>query len=604
MATKSSSLMQTQTTSHRWLACMLVLLTLACLTPNSSNGQMPYGNFEDYPLDLLQRPNLLWVSDQEIIFPEGLITLWEKALDRNEPQLSRLVIDSAAIAVQRGLSDVLALEPKLIELAKRDNLDPKLAAAIANALVDFNATSQAPLLVKLATDYGPSVSSIVEPALAEWKSTELEDVWTNRLQQGVAGEAEMIYAIKGLASIKSDQASEQLQQIVSDDKRSAAIRLIAAQQLAIIDSSGLLDLAKQISATSTPNHFYTLLAIEFLGRHTDEATIAFLYGTLDIQSDAVQSHAIRNLYRINPSLVEPLGERFKSSKDANVRQHLIDALADAASKERIFELSYFLNDINPHLRRSAAAHLLKLAERPELTESVIEATAQIQSGSQWQGCEQSTWVLGKLKYLPSGARMVELLGHERGDVKVAAAWGLNELKMPEHLPAMLEHAQSVWDGFQSGQLNAIMRGITPHQALLFNAFGDLRYSAAEPLLMKYVPKNYDIGVDARVAAVWALGMLHEDAVDEKLAADLVGRLEDNGQFPEIEDVRNMSAVSLGRMRAESALDSLKRFANEGLTGCHWALERMIGQAPPPLRPNRVLLNDWFLAPVPRETDTK
>jgi HEAT repeat protein len=102
--------------------------------------------------------------------------------------------------------------------------------------------------------------------------------------------------------------------------------------------------------------------------------------------------------------------------------------------------------------------------------------------------------------------------------------------------------------------------------------------------MKYVPKNYDIGVDARVAAVWALGMLHEDAVDEKLAADLVGRLEDNGQFPEIEDVRNMSAVSLGRMRAESALDSLKRFANEGLTGCHWALERMIGQAPPPVAP--------------------
>ena len=135
---------------------------------------------------------------------------------------------------------------------------------------------------------------------------------------------------------------------------------------------------------------------------------------------------------------------------------------------------------------------------------MIESVVEIQSKKQWQGCEQANYVLGVLKHFPAGARMVELLGHQRGEVKVSSAWGLNQLRLKEHLPAMLEHAQSIWDGFQSKQLNGLTRGMTLHQAFLFNAFGDQRYQPAKSLMRKYVPKNFEIGADARIAAVWAL----------------------------------------------------------------------------------------------------
>ncbi|MCH1495948.1 MAG: HEAT repeat domain-containing protein [Rubripirellula sp.] len=583
---------------NRIIHCTLIAAATLVLGNNPTQGQKPYGNFEEYELDLLKRPNLVWESEQQILFHEGLVQLWARALERDEAQLTRLVVDSLAIAHTRGVPDTLTLKPTLLELASRDNLDPQIAAAIANTLVTFEAKDQGELLATLSEDYGPLVAGIVEPALANWQVDTLKSRWLERLEDGVAGETAISFAIKGLAAIGCDEAIEPIQAVVLDEKLSPSIRLVAAQQLGALEQTGLNPLAQRVVSLNADSTFHRLLAIEILGQHSSDAAIEFFTNCLTIDSNAVQAEAVRNLYRIKPSLVEQLYQQLRQSKDANVRGHLINALADSRSAERMVELCFFLNDVNPTLRRDAASHLIELAEVPDLKSTIIDSVVQIQAKEQWQGCEQASFVLGTLKHLPSGSRMVELLGHPRGDVKVAAAWGLNELRMPEHLPAMLEHAQSIWDGFQSGQLNAMMRGITLHQALLFNAFGDQLYAPAEPLLMAYVPKNFNIGVDARVAAVWALGMIHEDDPVESLVADLVARMEDNGQFPEIEDVRNMSGVSLGRMRAESALDSIERFAGEGLTGSQWALQRMTGKEPAKPRPNRVLIDDWFLAPAP------
>ena len=567
----------------------------------NSQGQKPYGNFEEYALDLLDRPNLVRKSEQQILFPEGLVALWTRALDRNEAQLTRLVINSLAIAHTRGVPDTLSLQPKLVEIASRDDLDPQIAAAIAKTLVTFEAKDQSELLASLAAEYGPMVAGIVEPALTQWQVDTLESRWLDRLRIGVAGETETAFAIHGLAAINCAEATELIRSLVLDEKQSPSIRLVAARELGKLERSGLIPLAEQLVAIDTDSTFHRLLAIESLSQHQDESSVEFFTACLSVDSNAVQAEAVRNLYRIKPSLVEALNEQLHQSTDANVRQHLINALADSKSPSRIADLSFFLSDVNPKLRRNTASHLIELAELPELKMEIIEAAVKVQSKDQWQGCEQATFVLGTLKHLPSGSRMVELLGHPRGDVKVAAAWGLNELKMPEHLPAMLEHAQSIWEGFQSGQLSALTRGMTLHQAFLFNAFGDQLYEPAEPLLMYYVPKNFEIGIDARVAAVWALGKLHEDQPVDRLVADLVERLEDNGQFPEIEDVRNMCGVSLGRMRAESALAAIERFADEGLTGCQWALQRMTGKEPPTPRTDRILIDDWFLSPAPNSS---
>ena len=584
------------TIPHPYMKRLLTAACLALCIPLVSVGQKPYGNFEEYPLDLLERPNLRWLSDREVVFPEGLVELWARGLERNDPQLSRLIVDSLATAHRRGLKEASEMAPVLKELASAKDFSPALALSIANTLVTFDQDENAELLAEMATEFGPTVAAVVEPALARWQSKVYETQWAQRLSTGTAGETSMIHAVDGLSAIRSSNAAELIAAILTDEKRTPSLRLVAANRFGSLQESDTLKIAKELKSRSDQEILNHLLAIQVLNHASDEGAIQFFRDCLAVDSNAVQSQAVANLYRIQPALVEERFDQLKDHTDVNIRTHLVNALADARSPEQMPRLAVFLNDFNPHLRRRVSEHLIELAES-ELRDSVIESVVEIQSKKQWQGCEQANYVLGVLKHLPAGARMVELLGHQRGEVKVSSAWGLNQLKLEEHLPAMLEHAQSIWDGFQSKQLNSLNRGMTLHQAFLFNAFGDQRYQPAKPLMRKYVPKNFEIGADARIAAVWALGMLHENDPETGLAAALDGRIKDNGQFPELEGVRNMAAVSLGRMKSVPHLDTLYQFADEGLAGAQWALHHMEGRELPNPSPNRVFIDDWFLSPV-------
>jgi HEAT repeat protein len=270
------------------------------------------------------------------------------------------------------------------------------------------------------------------------------------------------------------------------------------------------------------------------------------------------------------------------------------------SVDRIEPLCELLNDVNPSLRRQVAAALLELAEVENLEQEILTRLTDVQNRNEWRACEQACFVLAKLDHKPSGERMVELLGHERGEVKVASAWGLTQLRIEALLPDMLDHAQSVYDGFKSKQLNDNMPGVSLHVAHLFIAFGDQRYSEAHPLLREYLPKSYTLGYEARPAAAWALGMLYEDDPQEDLAKIMVERMSDNGMEPEISHVQQMCAISLGRMKAESGLGALRKFANSDSDlgrACYWSIERMTGETAPPGRTLTGEIGGWFLEPI-------
>jgi HEAT repeat protein len=241
--------------------------------------------------------------------------------------------------------------------------------------------------------------------------------------------------------------------------------------------------------------------------------------------------------------------------------------------------------------------MIDLAQDPSLREVVINEAMRMLNGDQWRGCEQACVVLTRLNHLPSGKRMVELLGHERGEVQVAAAWGLSKLKIPELLPAMLEHAQSVYEGFRSNQLSDTMPGKAMHMAHLFTAFGDQGYRPAEPLMREYLPKNHSLGLESRGAATWAIGLFYEGNLQPDLVSLFVGRLYDNGRNPDTDEVRNMAAIALGRMKAESALPDLRKFASQGMIPCYWAIEQMTGEPIPTPSEQVTVVDDWFLAPI-------
>ncbi len=582
---------------HRFILLVSLIVTGCYVAPHRTGAAEL---FSEYDLSMYTRPSLRFGTSEEAIFPTGLKELWLKALDRPDAELQRMVIDTLSIAHQRGVEGLVDTVPRLCELAKDPSQNVDVLRAVAQALITMDARDQADTLAELASAHGASIGQIVEPALARWKSPVMQKAWLDRVTEANASQTMMTFAINGLGMLDSAEAVDPIKQLLNNTGESLQLRMTAARVLGELHKTELVDLAQSLlDLPSRPAELHPLLAIELLGRHDDPSAIELLTKLISHDSTVVQSKSLERLYEIDFHLVDKHAEALISSNDANVRRWVAKAMIDTQEVGRIEMLCSLLDDVNPTLRRDVAAGLIKLAEIEGLHDEVIERTTEVLNRDQWRGCEQAVVVLTRLDHKPSGKRMVELLGHERGDVQVASAWGLSELRIKELLPDMLDHARSVYDGFKSRQLNDNMQGASRHIAHLFIAFGDQRYKEADSLLRKYLPKDFSLGYQSRPAAAWALGLLFEDDVQEDLVPILERRLNDVGPEPEDDDMRQMCATALGRMKAESAIPSLRKNAGMGPAGfaCYWAIERITGEMPPPPKSESSTVEDWFLMPI-------
>ncbi len=571
------------------LAC-LVLLAFASLWPQHGYAVDP---FADYGMAMYERPALP-AAQSEVTFPPGLLKLWTKALQRPEVELQRMVIDSMALAHRQGLPDVGELRPDLRKILRAPDQSLDLVRAAANALIALESRNDADLLAEVAVRHGGTVAQIVEPALATWKSNVMKEVWLERVRSRVSSSLSMVMAIEGLGKIGASEARDALAEIVKQPRAPASVRMASAQVLARLDSSGLVELAQLIrSGSSESNPLPAVLAIELLSAQNGADSVAMLEDLLDHPSHAVQSGALAQLLRIDPELVDSHIDRFADSSDAGIRTTCARSMIATKKVQRIEQLAAILDDENPSLRREVSTALVNLASVAQLKEEVIQRVSDVLNQDSWRGCEQASVVLAKLDYDPAGPRMVELLAHDRGEVKVAAAWGLTQLKIEELLPAMLAHAQGV---------NDLAPAVREQVAHLFIAMGDQRYAAAVPLMREYLPKNFTIGTNARAAAAWALGLVYEDDPQADLVNIMLERLNDTRSVePELSEVRRMCAVSLGRMKAEAALPVLRENGGTEAPASHasdWAIQRMTGEPMPVFPPRQTEIGGWFLSPIP------
>jgi hypothetical protein len=148
----------------------------------------------------------------------------------------------------------------------------------------------------------------------------------------------------------------------------------------------------------------------------------------------------------------------------------------------------------------------------------------------------------------------------------------------------------VWFGHQLSQLNQFL--------------GEQRYAPADALLRSFIPPpdpKYFLA-EARGAAIWALGKIHEGKKVPELVAPLEARVNDIRSIPpEMFQVRRMSAIVLGRMKAKKALPTLQSFNNGSMrtddiicNSCGWAIEQITGTSLPLAKPAVIEGRDWFL----------
>lgn len=538
------------------------------------------------------------------VFHPRLLPLWLEALEQPDSDLRRQAAEAIRDAHLLGMAKLdQAIEPLTRLLADPDE-HPVVKLAIARALISLDARQTAPALAKELESLGVDYAQVVEPALANWKSSELGSRWVQRLSEPGVRPNSLRMALRGVAAIGETAALPRIQELTLSPRVSPTTRVVAAQTWSTLRTEGLEEPARALASDkSSAGRDLRLLAATLLRHHAGEAATAILMELARDSEPTVARIAIERLNESDPRLVITLLDAesggLATNPDANIRLLAARALASQPTVDSATRLASMLDDEAPDVRLFARRSLVEFGGQAELRAAVVEESRKMLGQESWRGLEQATIVATLLNDKPSAARLVELLDFNRPEVFVTAAWGLRELAVPETLPGMRSRVQRQ---FTNAKGETSPPRLDEQLAFLMEAFGLMKYADAEPELREAIPKDYRT-VETRAAAIWSLGLLHEGKLDQSLAMLLVDRLNDAfSMFPEITDVRAQSAIALGRMEAKAAIPNLRQFYgasadNPVAWGCGWAIQQMTGEPLVKGRPRLVEPQNWFLEPV-------
>jgi HEAT repeat protein len=554
----------------------------------------------------LPRPKVEWV------FPQNAIKLWLAALARPDAETKYKAADAIARARGQGVKGLEPAVTPLLKLLEQPGEHSTVRVAAARALVALDARSTAPQLFQQLQSADDDLRDVIEPALARWDYRPMRTIWLARCNDAEPRSRQLVLAIGGLAQVREEEAVEPLRKIVLSDRAPPTHRLEAARALGQLREAGLEKDAEGLAADTASTQFVgRLCAVRLLERHSSPAAIQLLQRlTLDKQP-TVAGDAVERLLALDAKLVVPSLKGILANADARVRSLGVEVLFRKPSAEHIGLLSQRLDDVHPDVRGKARQSLRELAAKKEWREHIIPRTTEVLASRSWRGLEQATLLLAQLDHKPAAARFAELLDFDRPEVYIAAAWGLRKLNVRETLPAAVEHIKSRVVQLSNTPRDPRARlqyAIVEHElSQLLQFIGMQRYTQADALLRTFIPRasrGHPAPMEARAAAIWSLGMLHEGKNPPDLAALLVERLTDTASRPP-EDfrVRWMCALSLGRMKAKEWLTSIaaQRLSSEPSddpvsNASGWAVEQITGEKMPPPRTIRKPQPGWFLTP--------
>jgi HEAT repeat protein len=552
-------------------------------------------------------------------YPAGMAKLWLAALERPERELRTSAAQAIASAHERGMPGLTSAIGPLTHLVEEENQHPAVLVAAARTLVVLDARDAAPALLKLARTGNPELREIVEPALARWDHASARDLWIERLNQPPPHTRAVISAARWLGTVREERAAPRLRELALSDNFDGPVRLAAARALAEIRTTGLTADAAGLTGDTTPRGMTArLVAASLLRRHDGDEVVKLLQGLARDTEPAVAGTALARLSEIDSRHILPVLKPVLESPDAAVRGFGVQTLFRHPSAENIRTLSGRLSDPHPDVRIRARHSLVELASN--WRSDVIDGGIRELAASDWRGQEQAAILLASLGHKPASARLVELLRSNRPEVLIAVGWALRQLAVPETLPTILEHTRTrhsemLRSGPTAGLRGVSARALDLHMSHLIQLMGQARYEPASPVLRAIVPRFVrqgmppaftPVGPEARAAAIWSLGLIHEGKPEDGLVALIEPRLTgDPGMGPDAPPVRRMAAISLARMKAKQSLDALREQsagkepdADVVVNACRWAVGQLTGEPVPPAGVIEVLQKDWFLVPLP------
>ncbi|MBM3999304.1 MAG: hypothetical protein FJ297_07165 [Planctomycetes bacterium] len=585
-----------------WVPVFLLAVSLAA-APAAARDPL---SFDDLDTLLDSDPHLPIPANLKAFDP-ALGVVWTRALSAPESDLRRMAAETIGFARQLGMPGLEGAIDDLTRIAEDAKEQPRTRLAAIKTLVTLDVRTHAERLERCAGALGHDGVQIVYPALARWGYGPSRDAWLRTLTDPRSLGGDRLLAVISLGEVREIRADAALRGIVADSRARVDLRMASARALARIRPNGLLAFAAPFAArTGGDGRFERAMGAAMARELEGEEIGRFLEGLAVDDEPAVADLALARLIEIDVQRVARLAPRLLANRDANCRRWATLAVGALPSAEHCRTLGPVLNDPHPGIRVRARELLLVFATQHQLEDTVIEVALPVLHGDDWRGIEQASRIMGVLDHKPAAARLVEILDRPRIEEKVSAAWALRKLAVLETLEPVFAYAERVSNFTVGRQNDPAHIDYNPVLTHVFQLFGILDFRKSEPLLRRYIPKDLNIA-EARSGAIWAMGRFHKGDPEPTLVASLEQRLSDtNSNPPESNRVRQICAVSLGRMNAVSSLPALRRYMERDTVNspcgyaCGWAVEQLTGEKVPKPEPLFEYRQGFFLAPVQKE----
>ncbi|MEO1984608.1 MAG: HEAT repeat domain-containing protein, partial [Fuerstiella sp.] len=487
-------------------------------------------------------PRLYSIMDHEPDLPTQTVVrhvpahwkqLWLEALAGPEDDLRREAAAAILREHQKGCPDLDDMDESLMEALDLSR-HPAARLTIAQALMELNVRTSAPQLFALAQASSNAGAMMIEPTLGRWDHKPLHEIWLSRLSEPQSTPLRrLLLAIEGVGIVEENRAAGHLRKLAFDRAVAPGIRLPAARVLGKLVAAGLTADARHLAADkSSRGMIDRLVAASLLSSHLGDAPQQLLLQLAIDDQPAVAAVALRRLLQIDPELVKPLVPRLLKNRDSVVRQLAARSLVERATVDVFVTLGQLLDDIHPEVRGYVRESMRELAQLPEFDEIIRDKAMEILGSKSWREMEQAARLLGELDHKPAASPLVELLYFDRAEVHVTAAWSLHQLAVRETLPGMHAFVKSITDKYAADPAASKGENLSAgHDACLshlFQTFGLMKYGEPEAVLVKFVPRRYDLGPRSRGAAIWALGYLHENDPQPGLMKMFGQRVADDG----------------------------------------------------------------------------
>jgi hypothetical protein len=544
-----------------------------------------------------------WIEPPTYVdrFDSRLLPLFLRALNEaTDTEIQAAAAYSLARVQKLKLGDVKPASADLLRLL-RDTKSPNVRQACAMLAANGDFQESTSVLLQLAIQGNDDMRLIVEPALARWKTEDIRTVWRERLVQKDVTDVAYQLAAEGLVALKDTASVDSLLIRVADPGSEYGLRMAAADALRILDPARAREAATPLMTDSIPSK---LLAVTLLDSQLEDAWKTAMALCTD-PSTGVASAVWQMIFRHKPELLQDSLETGRQYPDAFVRMTAARTMRLFPNPERLTWLHSQLSDVHIEVRNVARQMLLNVSrEHEELKLQIVQEAADgLKSDPKdWQGLEQRLILLGQMKATEFGPLCLPLLAHPRDEVSVSAAWLLHLYPDPALYETIREQIVADHTAVTSG--NAGMTTVHFRLRYFFQYAGIVRMKEVDEIMQQQFNKLNPMSPLARAAALWAVGLLHEKSADAELASKYVGRIQDRNSIPpEIEEVRRMSVMGLGLIRASDSADVVVdafRIDSPLSLICgqaRWVLPLLGQPQPPAMPPIEQFTGGWKITPA-------